>query len=410
MKASRLLVTGIGELCTCDPAQGAAPGILRDAAVLAGGPTITWVGPEAELPDELRRSATETIDAGGACVIPGFVDAHTHLVFAGSRADEFAARAAGESYLAVGAEGGGIASTVRATTIATDEGLRETLRRRLDAATARGTTTVEVKTGYGGGVADELRLLDVIVELASSRRGSAGASITPTFLALHGHPPGGDEDHVAGVLAAIPQLLGRTAFVDVFCDPAGWDVESCARVLHAAEEAGLGLKVHAEQTARTGGAMLAAQYGAASADHLEHATREDAVALAGAGVVGVLLPGTTLSMRSQPPDARMLAAAGVELALATDCNPGTSYTLDMRLVVALGVGLLGLTPAEALVAATRGGASALDLDDRGALSPGRRCDLVVLDADTHVDVAYRLGDVRVTRVFVQGAEVALPGE
>ena len=399
-----LVVRGIGELCTCDPRRGDDPGVIRNAAVAVTGGLVAWVGADSDLPGELSRAAVETVDASGGTLVPGFVDAHTHLVFGGGRAAEFAARAAGASYEELAAGGGGILSTVAATAAAADAELLAGATQRARRAMASGTTTIEVKTGYGLSPAAELRILGLIEQLAAA----VDIGVVPTLLALHAAPPGTDRaGYVEAVVSdLVPAAAGRAAFCDVFCDAAAFGVDDCRLVLEAAVAAGIGVKLHAEQLSAGGGAKLAADLGATSADHLERLGAADAGALAAAGVVGVLLPGATLSLRAAAADARMMLGAGMTLALATDCNPGTSNTTDMRLVIALGVGLCGLTPAEALVAATRGGAAALRLADRGRLSPGMRFDAALLAADTHVDLAYRVGDVPVTAAWVGGRRVA----
>jgi imidazolonepropionase len=396
-----LLIRNIGELCTCAPGLPRAGAVPRAALVAVEG-AVVWCGPGADLPGEMERRATTVIDAGGGCVIPGFVDAHTHLVSGGSRAAEFEARREGVSYEEMARRGGGIASTVRATAAASDEELLVAAAGRAAAALATGTTTLEVKTGYGLEVDGELRLLGLIEQL----RGRVAQELVATLLPLHALPSGRDRDaHVHAVIShELPAARGRAEFCDVFCDRGAFSTDECERVLRAAAGLGFGLKLHGEQLDHTGAAMLAARLGAVSVDHLEHAHRDDAAALASAGTVGVLLPGANLSLGGVRPDARMMLAAGMELALATDSNPGTSQTTDMRLMVALGVGLFGLTPAESVVAATRGGAAALRRRDRGTLGAGKRCDLVILECETHVDLAYRLGGVRIARTLVGGVQ------
>ncbi|MHB8507296.1 MAG: imidazolonepropionase [Candidatus Dormibacteria bacterium] len=391
------LIRGIGELATCDPALPGA-GILRHAAVHATDGVVDWVGLEADLPAAITAAPGLAIDAAGATLVPGFVDCHTHLVFGGGRAGEFDARHSGQTYEQLAAAGGGIRSTVAATSAAGDDDLLHAAAGRARAALESGTTTLEVKTGYGLTPAAELRLLDLIGQLA------VDASVVPTLLALHALPAGSEAaaylDTVVDVL--LPAAAGRARFCDVFCDRAAFAVADCERVLMAAVGRGMVPKVHAEQLSASGGAELAARVGAASADHLEYLDQPTAIRLAAARVVGVLLPGATLSLRAPAPDARMMLDAGMTLALATDCNPGTSNTTDMRLVIALAVGLMGLSPAEALVAATRGSASALRLRDRGILGVGMRMDAALLEADSHVDLSYRLGAVPVRSAWVAG--------
>ena len=389
-----LLVTNIGELVTNDTSVGPGPlGILRDAAVVAEGATVAWVGPAASPP-----AADARIDAQGRAGIPGFVDSHSHLVFAGDRAAEFAARMAGEPYA-----GGGIRTTVAATRAASDEELAGTASRLLAEMLRQGTTTVEIKSGYGLTVADERRLLAV------------AASFTPesTFLGAHVVPPefagdvAGYVDLVTGPMLAACAPHAR--WVDVFAEPASpvaFDADAARAVLAAGTAAGLGARVHAAQLAPGPGPALAAEFGAASADHCTHLTDADVTALRDAGVVATLLPAAEFSTRSPYPDARRLLAAGLTVALATDCNPGTAYTTSMPFAVALAVREMGMTPAEAVWSATAGGAAALRRGDVGVLRPGARADLALLDAPSHVHLAYRPGVPLVGPVVRAGVRVA----
>jgi imidazolonepropionase len=366
------LVTGIGELTTQDPERGT----LRDAALVVDGDLIAWVGPAASAP-----AADERIDVEGRAVVPGFVDSHSHLAFAGDRADEFAARMAGERY-----DGGGIARTVDATRAASDDALRALLARRMAELRAQGTTTVEIKSGYGLTVDDELRTLRLAAE------------VTPetTFLGAHVVPPGTDVDsYVALVTGVMLEACAPHArWIDVFCEPASphaFDGDAARTVLDAGRAAGLGLRVHGNQLGPGPGARLAVELGAASVDHCTHLTAADVEALAGGDTVATLLPGVEFSTRSPYPDARGLLDAGITVALATDCNPGTCHSSSMPFMIALAVREMGMTPAEALWAATAGGARALRRTDIGVLAPGNRADLAVLDAPTHLHLAYRPG-------------------
>ena len=365
------------------------------------------MGTRGDLSGAIAHSADRVIDAAGAVVIPGFVDAHTHLVFAGSRADEFEARSGGATYEEIAARGGGIRRTVADTIAASDEELLNSAAARAREALAAGTTTLEVKSGYGLSTGAELRLLGVIAELSRH----LPQRIVATLLPLHALPVGVDEPaHVDDVINnLLPQARPLARFCDAFCDRGAFSEAACREVLGVADALGYGIRIHAEQLSHQGGALLAAQLRAASADHLEHATREDAAALAAAGVVGVLLPGAHLTLGGRDPDARMMLAAGMKLAVATDCNPGTSNTTDMRLMVALAVLQLGMTPGEALLAATRGGALSLREPDRGWLGPGAWADLTFLDAASHVEISYRLGRVPVSRVMIAGVEALGPG-
>ncbi|WP_067178190.1 imidazolonepropionase [Microtetraspora niveoalba] len=372
------LLTGIAELVTNDPStgDGSPLGVLHDAAVVVDGAHVAWIGPAAEAPPADRRR-----DLGGRAVIPGFVDSHAHLVFAGDRAAEFAARMEGVPY-----DGGGIATTVAATRAADEDDLRTLLRARIAEMRAQGTTTVEIKSGYGLTVADEERALRLAREVTCET----------TFLGAHVVPPGADRD--AYVRLVTGEMLAACApharWIDVFCEPAGghaFDGDEAREVLAAGRAAGLGLRVHGNQLSAGPGVALAVEMGAASVDHCTHLTGGDVDALAGGGTVATLLPGVEFSTRSPYPDARRLLDAGVTVALATDCNPGSCFTSSMPLVVALAVREMRMTPAEALWAATAGGARALRRDDVGVLAPGRRADLTVLDAPGHVHLAYRPG-------------------
>jgi imidazolonepropionase len=386
-----LTVRGIGRLLamTGDPVAAAAV-VVRDGRV-------AWVGPDADLP---AGAPEEQLDAAGACVVPRFVDAHTHLLWAGVRRGEFVARLAGTAY-----DGGGIRTTVEATAQATDEELLALAAGRAAAAVSHGTTTMEVKTGYGLTPDAELRLLRLVGELA----GRTPLRLEATYLGAHVVPAGRDrDDYVAEVLATLPAAAAAGArWCDVFCDEGVFTVEEARRILTAARAEGLGLRLHAEEIARTGAAGLAAELGCASADHLEHVSPEDARAMAAGGVVGVLLPTVTLSLRSQAwGHAAVLREAGVELALATDCNPGTSWCESMPYAIQLACLAMGLSVDEAFRAATVGAARSLRRDDVGHLGVGARGDLAVLAAEHEADVVAHLGGRPVTRTVVGGTVVA----
>ena len=386
-----LTVRGIGRLLTMtgDPVAAAAV-VVRDGRV-------AWVGPDADLP---AGAPEEQLDAAGSCVVPGFVDAHTHLLWAGVRRGEFVARLAGTAY-----DGGGIRTTVAATAQASDEELLALAAGRAAAAVSHGTTTMEVKTGYGLTPDAELRLLRLVGELA----GRTPLRLEATYLGAHVVPAGRDrDDYVAEVLATLPAAAaGGARWCDVFCDEGVFTVEEARRILTAARAEGLGLRLHAEEIARTGAAGLAAELGCASADHLEHVSPEDARAMAAAGVVGVLLPTVTLSLRSQAwGHAAVLREAGVELALATDCNPGTSWCESMPYAIQLACLAMGLSVDEAFRAATVGAARSLRRDDVGHLGVGAHGDLAVLAAEHEADVVAHLGGRPVTRTVVGGTVVA----
>ena len=380
----RTLITNIGELTTNE-----GP-VLHDAAVLLEEGLISWVGGADEAPD-----ADAIVDADGRAVIPGFVDSHSHLVFAGDRAAEFEARMAGQKYAA-----GGIRSTVAATRAATDDELRARLRGFIDEMHAQGTTTVEIKSGYGLDVETEERL----VRLA--------AEVTPevTFLGAHVGPveyvddPDGYVDLVIGSM--LEACAPHAKWIDVFCETGAFTVEQSRRVLEAGTARGLVPRVHASQLGPGAGVLLAVELGAASIDHGTYLTDADIEALAGSDTVLTLLPGVEFSTRQPYPDARRLIDAGITVALACDTNPGSSFTSSMAFCIAVAVRDMGMTPAEAIWAATAGGARALRRDDIGVIAPGRRADLVLLKAPTRIHLAYRPGVPLVERVWKDGVQVA----
>ncbi|MDQ1663256.1 MAG: imidazolonepropionase [Blastococcus sp.] len=371
------LITGIAELVTNDPATGEGLlGLVPDAAVVVSDGVVAWTGPANRAPD-----ADQRIDVGGRAVLPGFVDSHAHLLFAGDRAAEFEARMSGTPY-----DGGGIAATVAATRAAGDDDLRARLARLLAEMRAQGTTTVEVKSGYGLTVEDEARALRLAAE------------VTPetTFLGAHVVPPGADRnDYLALVTGPMLDACAPFArWIDVFCEPASahaFDGGEARAVLLAGRERGLELRLHANQLSAGPGVQLAVELDAASADHCTHLTDADVDALAGGRTVATLLPGVEFSTRSPYPDAGRLLAAGVTIALATDCNPGSCFTSSMAFCIALAVREMGMSPAEALWAATAGGAAALRRTDVGHLGVGARADLAVLEAPSYRHLAYRPG-------------------
>jgi imidazolonepropionase len=392
MSDGSLIVRGIGRLLTMagDPPPGPAAIVIRDGRV-------EWSGADSDLPS---GAELPTYDAGGACVVPGFVDAHTHLVWAGSRREEFLARLAGTAY-----DGGGIQTTVTATRAASDDELLALATSRVRQMLANGTTTVEVKSGYGLSDESELRLLDIVAALGAR----TPIQIDATYLGAHVVPAGRDRtDYVDEVIATLPAAAEHGArWCDVFCDSGAFDVAETERILVAARDAGLGLRMHAEQLARTGASTLAAALGCASADHLEKVTDTDARALADAQVIGVLLPTAAMSLRDNSHDhVDVLRRAGVRFALATDCNPGTSWCESMPYVIQLGCLDFGLSVAEAFTAATLGGAMALQKPDVGNLSIGARGDLAILAAEHEADVVAHLGG-RAVDVTVVGGEVWL---
>ncbi len=377
------LVTGIAELTTCDPTHPDAEdewGTLHDAALVLGdGEQVLWVGHSGTRPPDADRF----LDLGGRAVVPAFVDSHTHLVFAGDRSAEFAARMSGTPY-----DGGGIATTVAATRGASDDALRALLHARVAEMRSQGTGVIEVKSGYGLDLPTETRLLRLAREVTDE----------VTFLGAHVVPPEYRSrrtdylDLVTGPMMAAAAAYAR--WVDVFCEPHSphaFGADEARTILEAGRAAGLGLRVHGNQLGPGPGVALAVELGAASVDHCTHLTAADVDALAGSGTVATLLPGVEFATRSRYPDARALLDAGVTIALATDCNPGTCYTSSMPFVIALAVRELHLTPGEALWAATRGAARSLHRDDIGQIAVGARGGLTVLDAPSQLHLSYRAG-------------------
>jgi imidazolonepropionase len=379
-----LLIDAIGELFTADD-EGT---IHYDAAIVIEDGRIAWVGHRLN-----RPAADEYFDAGDKAMVPGFVDSHAHLVFAGDRSGEFAARMAGEPYT-----GGGIRTTVTATRAARDDRLRETCARLTAEMLRQGTTTVEIKSGYGLTVEDEARSLRIAGEFTTET----------TYLGAHTVPEGADPDEYTA-LAAGPMLEAcapHAKWADVFCERGAFDGDQARAVLTASAAAGLGLRVHANQLTAGPGVRLAVELGAASADHCTHLTDSDVDDLANGSTVATLLPGAEFSTRSPYPDARRLLDAGARVALATDCNPGSSYTSSMAFCIALAVREMRMTPAEALEAATAAGADALRRTDIGRIEVGARADLVLLDAPSHVHLAYRPGTPLIDTVFRAGTAVS----
>lgn len=378
-----LLLTGIASLVTNDPAYGSPIGELRDAAVVIDGSRFAWVGSRRDAP-----AADSSLDLGDRAVIPGFVDSHSHLVFAGDRAEEFAARMTGEPYSA-----GGIRTTVAATRQATDEQLTANVARLVAEMRRQGTTTVEIKSGYGLTTADEARALALAADFTAETT-YLGAHVVPPEYA---DDPGGYVSLVTGAMldAAAP----HAKWIDVFVERGAFDADQARAILTAGAAKGLDLRVHANQLGEGPGVLLACELGAAAADHCTHLTAADVDALASTGVVAGLLPAVEFSTRSRYPDARRLIDAGVTVALATDCNPGSCYSSSMPLCIALAVREMRMSPAEAIWSATAGGAASLRRDDIGRVVPGARADLAVLDAPSYLHLAYRPGVPLVARTF-----------
>jgi imidazolonepropionase len=392
-----LLLSGTGRLLMAQPHAAEPAGTLSPWAVLISDDRIGWVGSPDEAP-----AADRWEDLGSALVSPGLVDAHTHPVFAGDRSDEAAARLEGRPY-----EAGGILRTVAATRQAADAELQRLVEGRLRAALAGGTTSVEAKSGYGLTTTEEVRALRIIGAAAES----IGMRVVRTFLGAHAVPSEASSaaDYVETVIRdMLPVVAGQAEFCDVFCDRGFFTPAQAEAILTAADGHGMGVKLHAEQLARTGAAELGVRLGAVSVDHLEHLDAPGVAALAGSDTVATLLPGPALAMRGPPPPARELLEAGASVALATDANAGTYANPSMPLVIGLGATMLHMTVQEAVAAATAGGAAAIGLSHEiGLIRDGMAADLVAWDAEHEGAFALRLGDVQPTRVWINGEERAL---
>lgn len=412
-----LIVSDAAEVLTmagggAGPLLGAAmddPGVIRDGAVAVAQGEVLAVGPRAEI--EARYDAPRRISAEGGTLLPGFIDAHTHPIFAATREGEFDMRARGQGYQQITAAGGGIFSSVRALRAATREQLAARLAERLDRFVICGTTSIEAKSGYGLDPVSELLALELLAEAQVAHP----IDIDPTCLAAHQVPPEFRDDRAGYVRLVVDEILpevvrrGLARSADVFCDEGAFSVDEARAVLTGARELGLALRVHADELAPVGAAELAASLGAQTADHLVKVSAAGIEAMAAAGTTAVLLPATCFSLRiREAAPARALIDAGVPVALASDYNPGTSYCPSMVEVVALACGLLGMTVSEALVAATRNAAETLGLPGvRGRIEPGARADLVLLDVPGHLFLGYQLGWCPVARVLKAGHEVWL---
>jgi len=376
--------------------------VFRDGRVLAVGPA----------PELFRHHPdARPLNANGKLVTPGLVDCHTHMIFGGHRAAEMQLRLAGETYAAIAQKGGGIRSTVRATAHLKDDALEKLLANRLERWRANGCTTVEVKSGYGGTAAREIRLLELMAGAAIR----VPARVHRTALVLHALPEEFTNDRAAFVREVCDELLpeiyrrGTAAAIDVFCDPVGFTVDECRSVLERARRLGYPLRLHAEQTARFGGALLAAELRARSADHLEHATEEDWRALGKAGTVGVLLPAAALTLREPLPDAGLIRVSGARMAIATDFNPGTAPAQSLMECAALAGRLCGFSADELLLAVTWNAAKALGAESEvGHLNPGAWGDAVQWECETLEELPYWMPAVRPDTVFMRGADLALP--
>jgi imidazolonepropionase len=369
-----VVIDRIGSLITNDPTIGAGPlGIVERASVVITDGVVESVGPAGAIADE-------RIDAEGACVLPGFVDSHTHLVFAGDRAAEFTARMAGQPY-----DGGGIRVTTEATRATPTAELDRLVRRRLLEAHRAGTTTIEIKSGYGLTLEDEVRSLDIARAHTSDS----------TFLGAHLVPAefeGRADDYIDLVCGEmLASVAGRARWIDAFCEIGAFDADQCRTVLEAGRAAGLGLRLHGNQLQHGPGVQLAVECGCASVDHCTYLSDDDVDALAGSSTVATFLPATDFSTRQPYPDARRVIDAGATVAIASNCNPGSSYTTSISFCIALAVRDMNMTIDEAIQAVTIGGAAALDRPDVGRLTPGAAGHAVILDAPTHHHLAYRPG-------------------
>lgn len=378
-------------LATMAP-SGHPYGLIKDAAIVISGESIVWIGKSDDLPPSYHTEPTQSLD--GRLVTPGLIDAHTHVVFGGNRAEEFEMRLNGASYEEVARAGGGIISTVRATRGASVEDLIHDALPRVDALIAEGTTTIEVKSGYGLEQEAELNMLRAARALAQHRP----IDVQTTYLGAHATPPefaGRDDAYIDEV--AIPTLHaahaeGLVDAVDGFCEGIAFQPAQIARVFDAAKSLGLPVKLHAEQLSNLGGAKLAASYGALSADHIEYLDEDGVRAMAQAGTVAVILPGAFYTLReTQQPPIQLLRNHNVPMALATDCNPGSSPLTSLLLTMNMGCTLFRMTPEEALAGVTRNAAAALGFSDRGEIAIGKRADLAIWDVQHPAELAYRIG-------------------
>jgi imidazolonepropionase len=411
------VIRNIGQLVTV--AQQPIPGasgplrIIEHAAIAIHNGMITWIGSDSEhQPSFLQDPASgiTLVDAQGAVITPGFVDSHTHLVFAGSRAEEFHLRHAGTSYGELLAQGRGILTTMKATREADPATLIELARQRLDIMQAHGTTTVEIKTGYGLNTATEETCLRIINKLnaleESSPPNHTGMRIVPTFLGAHSIPPeyiGRRAAYVDLVIEEmLPAFVGLARFCDVFCEREAFTLAESRRILTRAHELGYLLKLHADQLSASGASGLAAELGATSADHLDYASDSELDAMREAGVVATLLPGCSFTLRGPYPSARRLIDRGLHVALATDFNPGTSYCENMQMILALAMSSMGMSLEEALTAATINGARALALQEQiGSVEVGKQCELAFWSIDDYHELGYHFGTNLVQSVLVQ---------
>lgn len=389
---SHTLITNIGLLVTNDSSHdGAQLGLIHDAAILINESAIQWVGFASAAP---QSDVANVIDAGGKCVIPGFVDSHNHLVFAGDRSEEFSARMKGQKY-----EAGGINYTVAQTRRASTEELADNTARLVAEAHHAGTTTIEIKSGYGLTVNDEKRSLEVASRFTNETT-FLGAHIVPEE--FHDSP----EDYVSLVTGKMLESVSENSkWIDVFSDRGAFDPDQTRRILKAGIAKGLKPRLHANQLEQGMGISIGVEFDAASVDHVSHFTDGDIALLAGSNTVATLLPGAEFSTRSAYPDARRMLEAGVTVALASDCNPGSSYTNNMSFIIALAVREMYFTPEQALWSATAGGAAALRRTDIGRLTPGALADFAILTSPSYIHLAYRPGVDQIEQVWRNGRRI-----
>ncbi len=417
---ANMVIRNIGQLVTIAqqpiPGANSALQVISDAALAVHNGTIVWIGPDDDAEPMFYhdtgspQDGITIVDAQGAVVTPGLVDSHTHLVFAGDRSEEFYLRRSGVSYAELLAQGRGILTTVNATRQASTDRLMELARARLDIVRAYGTTTVEVKTGYGLDKVTEETCLRIINNLnvleETSPHLHSQVRVVPTFLGAHTVPPeyqGRRDEYVTLIVEEmLPSFVGLARFCDVFCEREAFTAEECRRILTRARELGYQLKIHADQLTPSGGARLAAELGAISADHLDYATDADLDAMRDAGVVATLLPGCSYTLRSPYPQARRFLDRGLRVALATDFNPGTSYCENMQTMIGLAMSSMDMTLEEALTAATINGARALQLEKEvGSLEVGKRCELALWSIKSYQEIGYHFGINLIQSVLVQ---------